>query len=195
MNIVQCVVEEHGKLPSKFEFATSNRTCTAYFVAVGWVWGWRISSSSSKAWLTHLSLSSSSFLQCCLQPTLPDVYETQSSVQPPVEKQTDNYVPVWTKKQKAHLSLVLFTNHGPGNNVAKEDIKSDNRNRRLYIYLGLLLPPHKNGLFGGTFPLPGPVYLSWKWQHVIFFKFLLKRMFNCTLQKNKVLIWYFRDKT
>jgi hypothetical protein len=35
MNIVQCVVEEHGKLPSKFEFATSNRTCTAYFVAVG----------------------------------------------------------------------------------------------------------------------------------------------------------------
>ena len=59
MNIVESVVEEDGKLPSKFEFATSNRTCTAYFVAVGWVWGWRISSSSSKAWLTHLSLSSS----------------------------------------------------------------------------------------------------------------------------------------
>ena len=145
--------------------------------------------------LDWLFLSSSSFLQCCLQPTLPDVYETQSSVQPPVEKQTDNYVPVWTKKQKAHLSLVLFTNHGPGNNVAKEDIKSDNRNRRLYIYLGLLLPPHKNVLFGGTFLLPGPVYLSWKCQNVIFLKFLLKQMFNCTLQKNKVLIWYFRDKT
>ena len=111
------------------------------------------------------------------------------------KKQTTMSLCVWTKKQKAHLSLVLFTNHGPGNNVAKEDIQSDNRNRRLYIYLGLLLPPHKNGLFGGTFPLPGPVYLSWKCQNVIFLKFLLKRMFNCTLQKNKVLIWYFRDKT
>ena len=46
-------------------------------------------------------------------------------------------------KIKEPCSLVLFTNHGPGN-VAKEDINSDNRKRRLYTWG--FFSGHKEGI-------------------------------------------------